>query len=232
MTQPPADSTATKRARVRRHRRERQILVFGLILVGLALAGIFFASVYRGDVEGPFSEAFVTPPSEFETEVNLACPPSGALPMPADEVAVRVMNATDVAGLAGTTAKDLRGRGFEVTGASNWSRDYKGAVRIAYGDKGLVQAYTIATYFTDFELILDRRDSVVVDLVLGDGYKAETLRPQDSPELNPETPLPRPQQCVPIELVVAEPAPRTIPDDPFASPEPTVSPSVEPSDGE
>lgn len=230
VTQPPVDRTAKKRASVRRHRRERQILVFGLILVGMGLAGVFFASVYRGDVEGPFSEAFVTPASAFETEVNDACPPSGALPLPATEIALRVMNSTDTAGLAGTAATDLRGRGFVVTDASNWNRSFDGAVRIYYGELGLVQAYTLATYFTESEIILDTRDSPVLDLILGDDYSADTLLPQDAPELNPETPLPRPQQCVPVELVVPEPAPRTIPDDPFASAEPSVTPSPEPSD--
>lgn len=221
---------ARKRARVRRHRRERQILIFGVIFVGLAFAGLYFASVYRGDVNGPFTEPFVTPASDFETEVNIACPPTNALPMPPAEISLRVMNATDKAGLAGTTADDLKGRGFVVTGASNWYSDFTDTVRIYYGEAGLVQAYTLSTYFNDFEMVLDDRDSAVLDLVLGDAYnQANSLRPQDAAELNPETPLVRPQQCVPIELVVRVPAPRIIPDDPLATSEPSPTPSPTPS---
>lgn len=231
VTAPPYDPNAKRRAAIRRRRRERQILVFGLILVGLAFTGLFFASVYRGDVDGPFSAPFVTPESEFETDVNIACPPSGAMPLPPTEVALRVMNATETAGLAGTTADDLEGRGFVVVDATNYSRPYTDAVQILYGEEGLVQAYTVSTYFTEFEMVLDSRDSAVVDVILGDAYGNGSLRPQDAPELSLENPLVRPQQCVPIELVVPVPAPRNIPENPLAtaSPEPSESPSPEPS---
>ncbi|WP_152649766.1 LytR C-terminal domain-containing protein [Demequina oxidasica] len=228
MTQPPMDPTASKRATVRRHRRERQILLFGLILIGMAVAGVFFASVYKGDTEGPFAEPFVTPASDFATEVNVACPPGDALPMEPTEIPIRVLNSTDKAGLAGTTASDLKGRGFVVTGAGNYPRPYEGSVRIIYGEKGLVEAYTISTYFTQSEMVLDTRDSAVSDLVIGDEYDpATTLRPQGAPELDPEVPFVRPQQCVPVELVAPEPAPRVIPDNPLVEASPSASASAE-----
>ncbi|WP_430867836.1 LytR C-terminal domain-containing protein [Demequina aurantiaca] len=227
MTQPPIDPTASKRARVRRRRRERQILVFGAIFGGLALAGFFFASVYRGDIEGPFAQPFVTPESAFETEVNIACPPAGVMPMAPTDVSLRVINATNTAGLASTTSKDLSGRGFVVTGSSNWTRDFPGTVRIYYGEEGLAQAYTLSTYFTDFEMVMDTRDSALLDLIIGDDYSAaDSLRSQDAAEISTEIAFVRPQQCVPIELVAPEPAPRNLPDDPLASPEPEASPSA------
>lgn len=218
---------------MRRHRRERQILVFGLLLVGIAFVGFYFAGVYRGDVPGPFSEPFVTPPGAFESTVNVACPPTNATPLKPTEVALRVFNGTDKSGLAGTTRDDLKGRGFVVVGAANWSRAYKDSVRILYGEKGLIQAYTLSNYFNDFEMILDNRDSAVIDLVLGDEYDpGQTLRSQDAAELDPERHFTRPQQCVPIELVTPDLAPRTIPDNPLAtaSPEPSTSPSAEGDD--
>lgn len=227
MTQTPPESPNRQRVRVRRHRRERQVLLFGVLVAGIALIGIFFAGVYKGDVSGPFSEPFVTPPSVFETEVNIPCPPTDALPLAPTEVALRVFNGTERGGLAGTTADDLEGRGFVTVGAANWSQDYSGTTRIIYGEKGLLSAYTLSTYFTDFELVLDTRDSAVLDLVLGSDYvQGESLRAQDAPALDPETPLVRPQQCVPLDLVVAEPAPRTIPDNPLASATPSPSPSA------
>jgi hypothetical protein len=234
VTQPPMDPTDVARSRVRRHRRERQILIFGLILVGIGFIGFYFAGVYRGDVPGPFSEPFVTPPSEFENDINIACPPTSAVSLEPSAVAVRVLNGSDTSGLAGNTATDLKGRGFVVVGAGNAPRPYDGTVKIVYGVDGLVQAYTMDNFFTESEMVLDTRDSSVVDVVLGAAYEPSIMREQSAPELEAGAPFPRPQQCVPVELVDPVPAPRVIPDNPLesAEPSPSASPSAEPSDSE
>lgn len=197
----------------------------------MAFAGLYFTSIYKGETAGPFSAPFVTPASEFESDVNVACPPNDAVPMVPTEVAVRILNGTDKAGLAGSAADDLEGRGFVITNVGNWSRSYGETVRIMYGESGLVQAYTLATYFTNSELVLDTRENTVVDVVLGDKYAAATLRGQLAPELEADVPLTASVQCLPLSLIAPEPAPRTIPDDPFATASPSPSPSAS-ADGE
>jgi len=231
VNQPPSDPSQRERARLRRHRRERQILVFGLIIVAMATAGLYFASVYKGETTGPFSAPFVTPASEFESDVNVACAPNDTLPMLPTEVAIRILNGTDKTGLAGAAADDLEGRGFVITNVGNWSRSYGETIRIMYGESGLVQAYTLATYFTTTEMILDTRENTVVDVVLGEKYAAETLRGQLAPELEADAPLTASVQCLPVSLIAPEPAPRIIPDDPFATASPSPSASAS-SDGE
>ena len=188
-------------------------------------------AVYRGDVEGPFSEAFHTPVGEFESDIELACPPSNATPLEYSQVVVRVNNGTDVSGLAGNTASTLEGRGFVVTGAVNWSRDYSGTVRILYGEQGLQHAYTLATHFTDADLVLDTRDDITLDLILGDRFgESPQLRELLSPELDMELPLSPSGECLPVTLIDAQPAPRTLPENPLAEAEPSASPSPEPEE--
>ncbi|MFW7414711.1 LytR C-terminal domain-containing protein [Demequina sp. SO4-18] len=219
-----------RRKAVRRHRRERQFVVFGIALIALATAAFAAAAIYRGDVEGPFDRAFTTPVGDFESDVTLACPPSGATPLPYEEVVVRVNNATGLSGLAGTTADTLEGRGFLVVDATNWSRDYSGNVRILYGAPGLRHAYTLATHFDEVDLVLDTRTDVTVDLVLGERFgDAPQLRELLSPEVDPEVALSSRGECLPVNVINAQPAPRTLPENPLAeaSPSPSPSPSAE-----
>jgi len=214
----PSDPSRTRRTSVRRHRRERQILVFGILLIAIGAIAFYAAGVYRGEVPGPLNGAFVTPDAEFTTDVTLVCPPAGAFPLETSQVAVRVLNATDKSGLAARTANDLEGRGFYKLGTGNFAREYKGTVRILFGPTGVHQAYTVALQFDNAELVLDSRDNSTVDLVLGDEFVA--LRPQIAPELDPETPLAANAVCLPVTQVDPVPAPRIYPEDPFASPEP------------
>jgi hypothetical protein len=226
-----SDPQRSRRTAVRRHRRERQVLVFGVLVLVIAAVSFVFYGVYRGTVPGPFDRAFVTPEAAYTTDVTLVCPPSGSFPLAPSEVAVRVLNATDEPGLAGRTMNDLEGRGFVALGSTNFAREYTATARILFGETGVQKAYTVALQFPEAELVLDARTNATVDVILGDAFVA--LREQTAPELNAEAPLSANGPCLPISQVDPEPAPRIYPEDPLASPEP--SPSSEPTtepDGE
>ncbi|MFN3867211.1 MAG: LytR C-terminal domain-containing protein [Demequina sp.] len=221
----PGGDDARRRA-VRRHRRERQFVVFGIALIALAALAFAAFAVYRGDVEGPFDRAFYTPAGEFESNVTLACAPSDTQPLPYAEVVVRVNNAAGVSGLASTTADTLEGRGFVVVGATNWAQDYSGKIRILYGAQGLLHAYTLATHFPEVDLVLDNRPDITVDLILGTQFGEDPqIRELLSPELDPELALSSRGECLPVNVITARPAPRTLPDNPLAEASPSPSPS-------
>jgi hypothetical protein len=218
----------SRRKAVRRHRRERQVLVFGTIVIAMVAIVFISMGVYKGTIQGPFNESFVTPEAEYSSTVNLVCPPAGSLPLEPDQVAVRVFNGTDTPGLAGHTLDDLEGRGFVGLGASNWSRTYDKVARIMFGESGVQKAYTLALQFTDAELVLDTRTNATVDVVVGASYKG-IVSPLD-PQLDPNTPLTANAPCVPVSQVEPEPAPHNYPKDPLApketaSPSPSASPS-------
>ena len=227
----------TRREVVRRHRRERQFLVFGLLIGLLATVAVIAYAMYQGRVNSPIDYAFVTPPPDFESTIKWPCAPLDAgnnenLPMEPGQVTVRVLNGTDQQGLAGSTLEVLKGRGYVGVGATNWNRTYSEYVRIQFGEEGLRQAYTVAANFPEYVMVLDNRQGAVVDIILGALFDTKDIRPQYAPELDPAIELTAPVQCLPIALVPQEPAPRIIPVDPLApietpTPSLTASPSPE-----
>ena len=214
----------SRRKVVRRHRRERQVLVFGIIAIAITMLVFISMGIYKGTIQGPFNVGFVTPSADFTSSINVACPPSNTLPLKPNEVAVRVLNGTDQQGLAATALDDLEGRGFVGLGAINWNREYKKSARIMFGETGIVKAYTLALQFPEAEMVLDTRTNATVDVVLGDTYAG--LVPPLDPQLDPDEFLTANVQCVPVDQVEAEPAPRIFPADPLAPKStPTPSPS-------
>jgi hypothetical protein len=220
---------ATKSEVIKRRRRDRQIIIFGFLAVALIFVSFVAYSVYQGRVASPIDYAFVTPPEDFESEVTLPCPPSGddALPMPANEISFRTLNATEETGLARGYMEDLAGRGFVAVQATNWNQDYDGFARIAFGEEGLRQAYTIANQFPQSELVYDNREGAIVDVILGSLAADSELRPLYAPELSPDLELTAPGPCLPIDLVAPVPGPARLPADPLA-PSPSPSPSASP----
>ncbi|MDN4480707.1 LytR C-terminal domain-containing protein [Demequina muriae] len=219
---------AARRKAVRRHRRERQFVVFGIAMIALVTLAFASFAIYRGDVEGPFDRAFHTPAGEFQSDVTLACAPSGAMPLPPEEVVVRVNNAAGISGLAGSTGDTLEGRGFVVVDATNWTQDFAGTIRILYGAEGLQHAYTVALHFDDVELVLDNRPGITVDIVLGEQFGEQPqVRELDAPELDPTLALSSRGECLPVNVLTARPAPRTLPENPLAEASPSPSPEPE-----
>jgi hypothetical protein len=234
----------TRREVVRRHRRERQFLIFGLLVGLLATISVIAFAIYQGRLQSPFDYAFVTPPPDFESSIKWPCAPSNEgndaddpeavhenMPMDPSEVTVRVLNGTvgatnEQPGIAGSTLEVLKGRGYVSVGATNWNRTYADSVRIQFGREGLRQAYTVAANFPNYVMVLDNREGAVVDIILGEAFNIQKIRPQYAPELDPNVELTAPVQCLPMDLVPEEPAPRIIPVDPLA---PVVTPSPTPT---
>lgn len=228
MTAAGSPPKGSRRSAVRRHRRERQVLVFGLLTIGIVAVTFIAMGIYKGTIQGPFNAEFVTPQAEFTSSINVACPPSGSYPLETSEVAVRVLNGTTKPGLAATTAEDLEGRGFVILGATNWGREYGETARIMFGETGLQKAYTVALQFTDAEMVLDTRTNATVDVVLG--AKFDSIVKQLDPQLDPDTPLVANVPCLPVSQIEPEPAPRIYPKDPLAPPSPTPTPTPSPTD--
>lgn len=213
------------RARARRHRRERQIIVFGLLIIAVAFTGVFAAGVYKSDIDGPFSRAFVTPAGAFDSDIDLVCPPPSSYPLPADQVGIRVLNGTTASGLATSALTSLEARGFVGVAVGNWTRTYGDTVRIVFGPDGVQQAYTVARHFAEAELVLDTREGTLVDVILGDSFADDpNLREAIAPELAEDLQLSANAECLPASLITAEPAPRDLPRNPL-DPEPSPSPS-------
>ena len=121
--------------------------------------------------------------------------------MAANQITVKVFNATTRVGLAGATGAALTERGFIVASAENATATYDGTARIIFGVAGVAQAYTLAAHIDGAVLVLDPRADASLDLALGAEF-AE-LKPLDTVTLDPAVPLVAPPGCTPFDEVVA-----------------------------
>lgn len=194
------------RQRRRRHTRERQAVVFGVLLGGLAVAALGAAAVYTGSLDVPFlSRGFSSPEPTGLAAEDSPCPPEGATPVPYGQVSVNVFNGTNRIGLAGATADALASRGFTIASQANASTQgysgHAGTALIQFGSAGVAAAYTLAGQFDSPKLVLDDREDASVDLVVGSGYS--TLVAAADVQLVADEPFAVPAGCIALDQVVA-----------------------------
>ena len=194
-----ATPTGPERARQlrRRHRRERQAVVFGGMVAAMAVAGLGAAAVYTGVVDAPVARGFTVLTEPAPTIAAPPCPPEGALPVTYAETQVRVLNGAGTAGLAGEVANELLARGFVVNATDNFPGGFEGTTLVRFGEPGLRAAFTLAAQLEAPILELDLRADATVDLVLGRSFT--TLVDPTVVALAPDQPLAAPAGCVPLE---------------------------------
>lgn len=192
-------SAEQQRALRRRHKHERQAVVFGSLIAGLALAALGATAVYTGTMNVPFLERdFSTPTPKAETGLPPApCPPEGTLPVTYDTIQITVFNGSGRTGLAGETANALGARGFVVLGTGNYPTNIPTSAEIDFGESGLAAAYTLAAHLDAPVLVLDTRSEPTVDLIVGESF-AGVLDPA-TVVLDPAVPLTGVLGCVPLD---------------------------------
>ena len=163
MSAPPTDRSAV---RPRSGRRPIPPLVFLLVLALAAL--VVWWNVF--DTEG-----------EIQAEEAEACASASAAPPSLDPttVSVRVLNATDTAGLAQTVAASLQERGFVVDEIANdpTEREVTGVGELRYGPRGREAAGFVALFVPGAGEFLDTRATAQVDVVIGPEFG--TLAPPE-----------------------------------------------------
>lgn len=198
------------RKRRRRHTRERQAVVFGVLLGGLAVAALGAGAVYTGNLSLPFLDRdFTSPAPTGLAAEDSPCPPEGATPVPYGQVSVTVLNSTNRSGLAGDTADALAARGFVIAAQGNASAagytSYADTALIQFGTQGVAAAYTVAAQFDSPQLVLDDREDASVDVVVGATYNA--LVAAADVVLAADQPFAVPEGCVALDQVTAIPRP-------------------------
>lgn len=199
------DPVARQRALRRRHKHERQAVIFGGLIAGLAVVALFSSAVYTGSIPGPFNRGFSTEAPQISSDAPAPCPPEGALPVPYGSIQLNVLNGTKTAGLAGTSASDLTTRGFAVLSTGNYATPVPQTARIMFGANGLAAAYTVAAQFDKPLLVLDTREDGTVDVAVGAQYVS--LVATDKLTLAPDAPLTPYAGCVSISKITPVPAP-------------------------
>ncbi len=173
----------------RKHQQQRQTVIFGSLIAGLLVLGLAGGAIWVGILPAPVSIPIHTPEPD-ETVVPPPCPPEGAEPVPLDDIAAHVMNGTNTAGLAATTANALAERGVSIGDEDNALSSYEGVAQVTTGPTGVAAAYTIARHFSEAEIRLDSRAEDTITVVVGSGYSQELVPVDEIPEIDVLEPLP------------------------------------------
>ena len=146
--------------RARSGRRPLPPLIFLLVLaVG---AGAVWWNVFRQEAAESADQAAACETAE-------QAPPS----MDPTTIAVRVLNATDQAGLAQTVAAELQKRGFVIEEVANDAseREVTGVGEVRHGPRGADAAAFVGVFLPDGGDYLDTRATAQVDFVLGPDFR-------------------------------------------------------------
>ena len=155
----------------------------------LAVGGTWWWLTQRGATDEPRD----TPTVRCTTPTPT---PPKKLPAPS-AVQVAVLNGTDRAGLAISTADALALRGFDVIAIGNATRTARSGVGVvAYGPKGVGAAVRLASYLPGASLqLLESRKGAGVDLRLGPEFDAVSTDAQAKRDLEQVTLPPLPPRC-------------------------------------
>ncbi|GAB2460424.1 LytR C-terminal domain-containing protein [Xylanimonas ulmi] len=205
MTSPAQDPARLAR---RRREHERQAVIFGVLVALLLLVGLGALAVYTGAIDAPFARDFTT--AAASDDATAPClpaiedQPDGALPVPASEVHVRILNASGATGIAKANQTVLEKRGFIIDSVGNYATTLA-RNELRFGAQGIVAAYTLAAHFPQIRLVLDAREDATVDLLVGEKYD-EPLGVDDV-TLASDTPLTNMAGCKPADQLTPLPAP-------------------------
>ncbi len=196
----------------RRHLRERQAAVFGLLIAVLAFVGLGSAAIYTGAVSAPFSRDFTTSdPNAKYAGIKVPCLPNDkVLPVALDKITLNIYNATDRLQLGSANRFELIKRGYApavVRVKGNLEAEARTLLR--FGANGVAAAYTTSSWYADPVLILDDRADASVDLVLGADFV--NLTPEEDGVLDPKQPLTDRRRCTKIEKITPQKAPTPSP---------------------
>ena len=201
----PAQGADRGRVLRRRHRRERQAVLFSVLAIALAAVTLGSLAVYTGAVRSPLARDFTTAaPDAGRANPPPPCPPVGTLPVAYQNIQLTVLNATHRAGLATETSNALAGRGFIILSTGNAQSTVSGVARIGFGRSGVGAAYTLAAQLDHATLVLDNRSDGTLDLTVGSDYVA--LVDPSTITLDPSVPLTGAPSCVPLADAVVTPA--------------------------
>lgn len=155
----------------KRRRQRRTAITLGLTFL-LLFSAFWWAWSYirSGDETVPTAEPTETP----ITCEGIADP---------REITINVYNATQVTGLAGRVANELRERGFTVGAVSNdpLGQTLEASAAVRYGEPGVSYAETFKTIVNEPALQPDERPDAVVDFVLGNFFTELNPAPAGTP---------------------------------------------------
>ncbi|MEP6651550.1 MAG: LytR C-terminal domain-containing protein [Lapillicoccus sp.] len=168
-------SHVVESAASRKHRRNRRTAIILVVLAAVLAGAFYYAASYFNRPSTPAASG--CPTGDFTA--GAAATPTLA----AGQVTVNVYNATNRAGLAASTAKDVKGRGFVVGQVSNdpSKKKIEAPAEVRFGPNGKAGAELVVKLVEGSTPTQDTRADASVDLVIGNGFKALAAAPTATP---------------------------------------------------
>lgn len=82
-------------------------------------------------------------------------------------ITVRVLNGTEFSGFAQAVSSALQNREFNTQAAGNYTSSQVERTMIIFGKNAVNQAYTVNSNFTDAKMVMDDREDMLIDVVVG-----------------------------------------------------------------
>jgi hypothetical protein len=157
-------SHVVESAASRRHRRNRRTAIVLIVVAAALAAAFYYAASYLNRPRTPAATDCPT------TDITAGAPAA----LSPGQVTVNVYNATNRAGLAADTAKNVKARGFVVAAVANDPAKKKidGVGEVRFGPNGKPGAELVVALLDGVTPLQDTRADASVDLVLGNGFKA------------------------------------------------------------
>ena len=176
-------SHVVESATSRRHRRNRRTAIIFVVLVAVLAGAFYYAAAYFNRPSTPATSSGC-PTGDYTA--GAAAPPA----LTAGQVTVNVYNATNRAGLAASTAKDVKARGFVIAQVANDPSKKKidAPAEVRFGPNGKAGSELVAKLVEGAVPTQDTRADATVDLVIGNGFKALAVAPTPTP--SPTAPNP------------------------------------------
>ena len=147
---------------VARSRRNRRAAITVAVIVALLYGVFYFAASYWN-----------TPPTKATATTSSSCTPTPGTIQPS-QITVNVYNATKRNGLAGSTAKAVKDRGFVVGTVANdpLKKTVTAPAEVRFGPAGEAASKVVMALIPGSVAVKDTRADASVDLVLGDAFTA------------------------------------------------------------
>ncbi len=164
-------SHVVESAASRRHRRNRRTAILFLVLVALLAGAFYYAAQY---FNRPSTPAASSGCPTGQSTVAAENPP-----LAPHQVTVNVYNATNRAGLAAATAKDIKARGYVIGQVANdpLKKKIQAPAEVRFGPNGKAGSELVAKLVEGAVPTQDTRGDASVDLVIGNGFKALVAAP-------------------------------------------------------
>ena len=164
-------SHVVESASSQRHRRNRRTAIILVVLVALLAGAFYYAASYFNRPSTPAASG--CPTSDFTAG-------AGPVAITPRQITVNIYNATNRAGLAASTAKDIKARGFVIGQVTNdpLKKKIDGRGRSsASAPTARPARHLVAKLVEGATPTQDTRADATVDLVIGNGFKALVVAP-------------------------------------------------------